>query len=254
MYTFARGANGGRVSRYERFAMILDPGCEKLGGAALGLIARGIDPLYAGDVDEALLLLAEERRVGALVLPGTLSLATFDAVLDRIASRLAARTAAVVVVAPPRERTLLRALRDRNIRWVVRTPFDGAELRFAVAAALASEDELDVRSGLRVPIRLPARLEIGGGLREAEIRDLSFCGAYMALPEPPPVGELLSLELAVGDRRLRSDARVVHCLSEYEAGRAEGEPGIGVHFQSLGEPERRVLECFVQARIDSFRL
>lgn len=242
------------MSRYERFALILDPGCDKLGGAALGLIARGIDPLYAGDLDEALLLLAEERRVGALVLPGSLSLANFDDVLDRIASRLTAGTAAVVIVAPPRERRVLRALRDRNIQWVVRTPFDGAELRFAVAAALASEDELDVRSGLRVPIRLPVRLEMGGGLREGEIRDLALCGAYVALPEPPPVGEALSLELAVGDRLVRSDGCVVHRLSEYEAGRAEAEPGIGIHFQSLGEPEQRLLACFIQERINSFRL
>lgn len=234
--------------------MILDPGVGELGASALGLIARGIDPLYAADLDEAQLLLGEERRVGALVLPGTLPLASLDAALDRLASQLRGGTAAVVIVRPPRERAHLRALRDRKIQWVVRPPFDTAELRFAVSAALASADELDPRTGLRVPMRLPARVRADGAEVEGRILDLSLSGAYVALPEPPAVGRPVLVQLAVGDRAVALEGRVVHRLAEPEPGRAADEPGIGISFRPPAERDQRILECFVRARVDSFRL
>ena len=39
--------------------------------------------------------------------------------------------------------------------WAVWEPYDADELRFAITATLASEDALEPRRGLRVPIRLP---------------------------------------------------------------------------------------------------
>jgi hypothetical protein len=243
------------VSRYERFALILDPEGGNLGVEALGLIERGIDPLYAKDPAEALLLAEEEEeRVGALVVPGTLPLDTLDAALESIAPHLWAGAGAVVVVAPPRDRALLRALRDRGIRWLLYDPYDAAELRFAVAAALATEDDLDPRSGLRVPIRLDAVLEVDGIRRPACIRNLSLGGAYVAATDPPPVGSAIALDLGLGDRPLRVGGRVVHRLADPEPGRAEREPGVGVAFHPVQDSERRLLESFIRERVDSFRL
>jgi hypothetical protein len=242
------------MSRYERFALILDPAGGQLGLEALGLIERGIDPLYAKAVDEAVLLAEDDDRVGALVLPGSLPVEALDEALARIAPLLWAGASAVVLVAPPRERARMRELRDRGIRWVVHDPYEAAELRFAVAAALATEDDLDPRAGLRVPIRLAAIVREGVATREACIRNASLGGAYLALADPPAVGARVALEFALAERPLAAAGRVAHRLAEPLPGRAEREPGFGIAFEPLPEPERRLLEEFLRERVNSFRL
>jgi hypothetical protein len=123
-----------------------------------------------------------------------------------------------------------------------------------VAAALATEDDLDPRSGLRVPIRLHVEVEAGGARREASIRNLSIGGAYVALDEPPEVEAELVLSLRLGDRPLRIEAQVRHRLVASLPGRAEREPGAGVAFRPIDPADQRHLADFIQERIGSFRL
>jgi hypothetical protein len=242
------------MSRYERFALILDPTGGNLGVEALGLIERGVDPLYAKTVDEAVLLAEDDDRVGALVMPGSLPLETLDETLERVAPLLWAGVGAVLLVAPPRERALMRALRDRGLCWLLHEPYEVAELRFAVTAALATEDDLDPRSGLRVPIRLAGRVHTAGAAREAWLRNVSLGGAYLALADPPAVGDNVEIEVTFGERPLHAAGRVAHRLAAPLPGRAEREPGFGMAFQPLAEPERRLLDEFIRERVNSFRL
>lgn len=245
----------GPAARYERYALIFDPDHSRLGTEALGLVERGIDPLYAGDPDEAhLLALQETGRVGALIVPGTLPLSLLDALVDRISPQLWAGTAAVVVVDPPADRALLRALRDRELSWLLREPYDAAEFRFVVAAALAAEDKLDPRSGLRVPISMPAVVTIDGVRRDGFVRNVSIGGAYVALEAPPEAGARIGLALDLGDRPLEVNATVAYCQATAAAGRAVRESGMGVAFRGLDEAERAAIAAFIGERIRSFRL
>jgi hypothetical protein len=241
------------VQRADRLTLILDEGNEAaLGAAALDLVARGLDPLYASDEDELALLAREHRsRVAALVLPGTLPLERIDAVWARLGPALRGCTATVVIVAPPRERARLGGLRARGFRWVVFAPYDAAELHFAVTAALSSGDALEPRSGLRVPIHLPARVRWGDREQDGEVRNLSVGGAFVALADPPAVGETLELGFPIGERPLRAVAVVRHRREAATPGR---EPGIGVAFSGLAADEGRLLHAFVRERIDCFRL
>jgi len=245
----------GPAARYERYALIFDPDHSRLGTEALGLVERGIDPLYASDPDEAhLLALQETGRVGALILPGTLPLALLDTLVDRISPQLWAGTAAVVVVDPPADRALLRALRDRELSWLLREPYDAAEFRFVVAAALASEDKLDPRSGLRVPISMPVVVTIDGVRRDGFVRNVSIGGAYIALDAPPEAGTSIGLALDIGDRPLAVNASVAYRQTTGAAGRAVRESGMGVAFRGLDETERAAIAAFIGERIRSFRL
>lgn len=241
--------------RYDRLALVFDTAESVLGAAALHLIEHGLDPLYADDLDE-LMLLARERRdsIAALVVPGALGLDGLDTVLARVGRGLPSGVASVVVVAPPRARSHVRALRDRGIRWVLFAPYDASELRFAVAAALATGDALETRRGLRVPIRLPVSVRHGRATREGEITNLSVGGAFVALPDPPELGAALSLEFPIGERLLRLQATVAQRVAEARPGQAEGRPGMGVAFSGLSELEARLVEGFVRERVDSFRL
>lgn len=242
-------------SRYERFALIYDPEHSRLGSEALGLVERGIDPLYASDPDEAhLLALQETGRVGALVLPGGLPLDQLDALLDRITPQLWAGPAAVVLVGPPGDRATLRALRDRGLAWMLREPYDASEFRFVVSAALATEDKLEPRSGLRVPIALPATLRAAGEASDAATRNLSIGGAYVAVTRALAPGADVELSLGLGERALSLAATVVYCQARPAWGRAEREPGVGVAFRGVSDADRAALASFIRERVDSFRL
>lgn len=241
------------MQRYDRLTLVLDGADHALGAGALGLVARGLDPLYARDEDELVLLAHEHReRVAALVLPGALSLERLDAVWARLGRLLPGREGAVVVVAPPRQRPLLAGLRARGLRWVVFAPYDACELHFAVMAALSSGDALEPRAGLRVPIRLPAGVLHAGRERPGEIRNVSLGGCFVALDAPPAPGETLGIEFPVGERPLCATAVVRHRRGE--PGNPHAEPGMGIAFTGLPPDGARLLEGFLRERVDSFRL
>jgi len=248
-------SNPAATARYERYALIFDPGHSRLGTEALGLVERGIDPLFTSDPDEAhLLALQETGRVGALIVPGTLPLAQLDALIDRISPQLWAGTASVVVVDPPADRALLRALRDRELSWVLREPYDTAEFRFVVAAALAADDKLDPRSGLRVPISMPVVVTQDGARRDGFVRNVSIGGVYIAIDAPPDAGTRIGVALAIGDRPLDVTADVAYSQASGAAGRAVCEGGMGVAFRGLEDATRATIAAFIGERIGSFRL
>jgi len=243
------------VQRYDRRALVLDTPDSGLGTASLALVSQGIDPLYAHDADEALLLCCEHaERIAALVVPGTLPLADLDAALARLGPRLAVGPESFLIVGPPRERPRIVGLRDRGVRWVLWEPYDAAELRFVVAAALASGDQLEPRRGLRVPVRLPVSVRHARRRADGQIRNLSVGGAWVALSEPPEVGASLLLEFPIGERLLRTSAQVAHRQPEPAGSRAETGPGMGVAFTPLPVLEARLLEGFVRERVESFRI
>jgi hypothetical protein len=243
------------VGRYERRTLIYDPDGAGLARAALALVERGLDPLYARDPDEILLLARQDRaRIGALMLPGALPVEHVDRVLARIAPILPAERAAVIAVAPARDRASRRALAERGVGWAVWDAEDVDDLRFAVSAALASYDALDPRSGLRVPVHLEAVVEVDRAPRRATVRNLSLGGAYLALGDPPAAAAEIACEISLAERLLRVRARVAHRAADGGARRAEPHPGCGVAFQSPSDADRRLLEEFIRERIGSFRL
>ena len=248
-------SNSAAAARYERYALIFDPGNSRIGTEALGLVERGIDPLFTSDPDEAqLLALQETGRVGALIVPGTLPLAQLDVLIARISPLLWAGAASVVVVDPPADRALLRALRDREVSWVLREPYDSAEFRFVAAAALAADDKLDPRSGLRVPISMPVVVTQDGDRRDGFVRNVSIGGVYIAIDAPPDAGTRIGVALAIGDRPLVVAADVAYSQATGVAGRAVHEGGMGVAFRGLDEAARATIAAFIGERIGSFRL
>ncbi|MEN8160053.1 MAG: PilZ domain-containing protein [Myxococcota bacterium] len=240
------------MKRYDRCALILEPAGSTL---ACGLVDPSVEPLTAKDPEEAVLL-AEEHgdRIAALVVPGTLPLETLDLALERLTPRLEIGRGAVLVVAPPRVRAHLAGLRERGVSWAVWEPFDAAELRFAVTAALSSEDALEPRKGLRVPIRLPAHVLVEEREREGEIVNLSMGGAYVAQSDPPELDTLVTIRFPIGERMLETQARVAHRQPEPQPGHAVPEAGMGLAFGGLGASDERLLDGFVRERVSSFRL
>ena len=77
---------------YERAALIFDSEAHALGDLSLLLIALGLRPLYATDLDELVLLSREYRsQVGALLLPASEVAARLPALRKRVLEPLAPR-------------------------------------------------------------------------------------------------------------------------------------------------------------------
>jgi hypothetical protein len=235
------------VKRYDRRALVLDPPASAL---ECGLGVTGIEPLYAKDANDAVLLAGEHGdQIAALVIPGTLSLDELDLMLERLMPRLEIGRGAVLVVAPPRLRAHLAGLRERGVCWAVWEPFDADELHFAVTATLSSDDALEPRRGLRVPIRLPIQVRFEGQEREGEVVNLAMGGAYVSLPDPPEQDASVVVQFPIGERMLETQARVAHRRSEGGSG-----PGMGLAFGGLAASDERLLDGFVRERVNSFRL
>jgi hypothetical protein len=234
------------VKRYDRRALVLGSPASAL---ECGFEAPGVEPLFAKDADDAVLLVDEHRaQIAALVIPGSLPLEELDRMLERLTPRLEIGREAVLVVAPPRVRMHLAGLRERGVCWAVWEPFDADELHFAITATLSSEDALEPRRGLRVPIRLPIQIRYEGEEYEGEIVNLAMGGAYVSLPDPPEPDAGVVVQFPIGERMLETQARVAHRRAE------GGFPGMGLAFGGLAASDERLLDGFVRERVNSFRL
>jgi hypothetical protein len=186
-----------------------------------------------------------------LIVPGTLR-SPCSTLIDRISPQLwrAGRPSSSSI----RRIALLRALRDRDLSWLLREPYDAAEFRFVVAAALATDDKLDPRSGLRVPISMPVVVAVDGDRRDGFVRNLSIGGAYVALEAPPDAGASVRLALDLGDRPLEVSASVAYSQTTGATGRAVRESGMGVGVPGTRRSRTRRDRAFIGERIGSFRL
>ena len=226
-------------------------------GGARHLVQHGLDPLYARDEDELALLAREHgERIAALVVPGALPLERLDAVLEARRGRLPSRNRGRGRrrAAPRSARSWVRCAIAASAGWCSR-PTTPSELRFAVAAALASGDALEPRRGLRVPIRLPA--SVRHARAHAHRRDREPLGGRRlrrAAPSRPSSGAALSLEFPIGERLLRVQAVVAHRSRGRAPGPGGGRPAWGWPSAGLSPLEARLVEGFVRERVDSFRL
>jgi DNA-binding response OmpR family regulator len=243
------------MGRYDRFAIVYDPSGSDLAQVSLTLLRQGIDVLFAAHADEALLLARQEReRIGALLVSSRCDEAELDRIATSVVSPARKSRVAIAVVGRQPERELLRRLRDRGVDWVLWEPYEPVELRFLVAAALASGDAAEPRAGLRVPLRIAVTAVVGSLRVAATLRDVSDGGAYLTSAKPCEVGTALRIEFPLGTGHFALEATVVHRLAEGDPARPDREPGMGVQFGQLSEAQRRRLTEFIQERIRSFRL
>lgn len=87
----------------------------------------------------------------------------------------------------------------------------------------------------RMTVRLAAVYEVGGVEREAVATTLGAGGMYVATPDPPPEGSVLTVRFQVpgGTRSYRLAARVVWTHVPADGG--SQAPGMGISFASPAE-------------------
>ncbi|MFQ5524966.1 MAG: PilZ domain-containing protein [Thermoanaerobaculia bacterium] len=97
------------------------------------------------------------------------------------------------------------------------------------------------RRSARATVEVPATLQISGRQMQAKTANISEGGAFVALPDPPPVGTMVKLALDLGDGVVRAFSEVVWI-------RLPGSgpsPGMGLRFRYFLHDGRDVLRGFL---------
>jgi hypothetical protein len=236
-----------------RYALVCDSGREGLGLVALRLLRLGIDALYAGDLDEALLLAAQEgSRIRAILFPAQHDEREPTSIMKQIASSPEGCSPTLVAIGEcpsPADRTRLRAA---GVRWAVWEPANDSVLRFVVNSALLLPTEMAGRKELRVPTNLLGRFRSKAGRQDALVYSLSARGAFLETPRPLPKGSEVDLEIWFPRTVLRTGAQVVY--SNAPDGRREPRLplGMSVVFAELDPGREAHLRRYVEERASCY--
>ena len=239
----------------DRFSvLVVDDAHCPLGSMALSLTRIGIDPVYANDEDEALLLAQQEgQRLGAVCFPAELGVEHIDPLVKRVAERVGLAGASMIPVGDRPDREALTALRERGIRWALWGGYDDADLRFVLAHVIEQICPDDLRAEPRVPAgRLEARLYKGAVARPARLVDLSVGGAFLETDRPLPEASGVSLEIDLPDASVRLRARVCWTRRDPHPEREDLSIGMGVEFTGEDAARTQQVRRYVKSRMARF--
>jgi hypothetical protein len=108
------------------------------------------------------------------------------------------------------------------------------------------------RRDTRYSIRFPAQLTMGRRTFSLLTEDVSLGGVFLGTDEPPPLHQLVSVQLVlpIGDHALRAHGMTVHVVAP--GGSRDKVLGIGVQFYALDQATRESWETFVRHVEESY--
>jgi uncharacterized protein (TIGR02266 family) len=245
----------GASSLYERSVLILDQPNSGLGEHALGLIAMGISPYYANNLDDAIFLAGEHRqRIAAFAAPTAVMLEQLELVRKELLAQIGLPLACAVPVGgqpSDEERSRLAAT---GVRWSAFDSLSARELRCVLSLALSQADRKEARREPRVPVSLPVEVTTNERTFRAELMDLSAGGAYIASRSPLKQGTPLMLAFSA-DEKLVSAKAEVRWRTSLDGGFAGWlEAGMGVELVDVAYEARSAIRRHVAAILKRFEV
>jgi uncharacterized protein (TIGR02266 family) len=240
---------------YERSILILDsPNCA-LGDFALGLIAMGLHPHHALDLDD-LVRLANERRefAGALAAPASLFAEQLERIRKELLEPLGLPLACAIPVGPRPSDAEIEQLLLAGVRWAAFEPASPRDLRYVFALALSFADGTESRAEPRVPIELNVEVSTGERVFRASLRDVSPNGAYIAARSPLRAGTKLVLKFTLDGAAIEAPCEV-RWRTSLDGGFAGWlDAGMGVQFVDLAAETSAALAAFAAKSEQRFTL
>lgn len=240
---------------YERSVLILDQPDSGLGEQALGLIAMGISPYYANNLDDAIFLAGEHRqRISAFAAPTAVMLEHLELVRKELLAQIGLPLAcAVPVGGHPSEEERAR-LAAAGVRWSAFDSLSAREIRCVLSLALSHGDRSEVRRDPRVPLLLPVEVTTSERTFRAELMDLSANGAYIASRSPLKPGTQLTLAFDADGKpvSVRAEVRWRTSLDGGFAGWLEA--GMGVLFSQVPYESRAAIRRHVEGILKRFEI
>jgi len=240
---------------YERSVLILDQPNSSLGEHALGLIAMGISPYYANNIDDAIFLAGEHRqRIAAFAAPTAVLLDHLELVRKELLAQIGLPLACAVPVGGQPSAAERARLAAAGVRWSAFDSVSARELRCVLSLALSHADREEVRKEPRVPVHLPVDVTTSERTFRAELMDLSAGGAYIASRSPLKQGTALTLAFAAGEKQVSVSAEV-RWRTPLSGGFAGWlEAGMGVQFGQVQYEARAAIRRHVDAILGRFEI
>jgi hypothetical protein len=238
---------------YERSVLILDQPNAGLGEQALGLIAMGIRPYYAANLDDAIFLAGEHRqRISAFAAPTPVMLQHLDVVRRELLAQIGLPLACAVPIGgnpSDEERARLAAV---GVRWGAFDSLSAREIRCVLSLALSQGDRTEPRRDARIPLHLPVEVTTSERSFRADLMDLSPNGAYVASRSPLKPGTPLSLAFTLGEKTVAVKAEV-RWRTALDGGFAGWlEAGMGVQFGQVTYEVRATLRHHIDGALARF--
>jgi len=139
-------------------------------------------------------------------------------------------------------------MREAGVRWVLCTPFEDAELRCLVRAAMPSSGVEATRQDPRVPMDAMAWARAGARREVGVLASLSRRGAFIEMAEPFEEGASIRLEFEFPTGRISTFARVVYEQGAGASADAVSASGIGVVFYGLDPASQFAIRELVESR------
>lgn len=244
----ARGARAVRPEGVRR-VLVLDDAEQTLSALALRLVRLGIDAQCVASTEEAKLLIDQAKGAIRLLLasPGS-DLQEVSGVLTHLAMDLEGMAPVFLVVGEEPDAAARVRIREAGARWVLWAPIDDSELRFLVSSSMAMPHELALRRELRVPVNLSATIERERRWEAVVVSNLSRSGAFIGMPDPPPVGAPLRIAFELPGGCFDVAGRVRHRHGESPGLPAVQSPGAGVVFERVSTRSEAAIAEFVDER------
>ena len=109
-------------------------------------------------------------------------------------------------------------------------------------------DDQERRRDTRMRISLPTARIRYGQPESVEMVDASYRGLFVIMHEPPPVRELVKLQVELPSGPLELHAVVVRIVEDHL-----GRPGVGLRFFALDGQPRATWEQFIRSALSSPR-
>jgi uncharacterized protein (TIGR02266 family) len=240
---------------YERSVLILDRPDAGLGEQALGLIAMGIRPYYASNLDEAIVLAGEHRqRISALAAPTAVMLEHLELVRQELLAQLGLPIACAVPIGGQPSAAERARLAAAGVRWSAFDSLSAREIRCVLSLALSQGDRAEVRRDPRIPVSLPVEVTTRERTFRAELMDLSANGAYIASRSPLKPGTPLGLAFGLDEQPVSVSAEV-RWRTPLDGGFAGWlEAGMGVQFGEAAHAARTTIRRYVEAVLKRFEV
>ncbi|CAG0983816.1 partial putative signaling protein, partial [Myxococcaceae bacterium] len=237
-----------------RRVLVLDDAERTLSPLALRLLRLGIDAQCATSTEEARLMIEQEKRaIRLLAVSPRGDLAGVSEALDCLARELGGVEPVFIVVGDEPDVLIRERIRKAGARQVLWTPIDDSELRFVVNSSMAFPDELARRQGTRVPANLLAAVQVGRRRESAVVGNLSVRGAFLEMPDPPPLASVVRIEFSLVGGALALTGRVRHRQTSSPRLPAFASPGAGVVFEAPTRASEAALVDFVESRASRYR-
>jgi hypothetical protein len=195
----------------ERRILILDSPAGELQRLALDLMGREFGVHYANDLDEAQLM---ARDAGGKIVAVLFSTAIEVGRVSTMAQRFGVKPAGLVPVGPRPANRVVAALAFHGVRWHLWDDPSDEAIRFVLSSVLFERDPFELRYHLRVPTKLPAKLDFAGRKTDATIRDVGLGGLCLLGGELGEIGDEGTVSFEVEGRPVELACRVAWKVGE----------------------------------------